>query len=163
MQEGLIYTALIKGRLILRLTGDVRLTLCASLDRYLERVFSRPEVEEILVDLTSTHGLDSTTLGLIAKLAVKAEEQGLEKPTLFSTNPDINGILYTMGFDRVFIMLETFPSDSQTLEALPFIKESAEQIRKRVIAAHRILMDLSDTNHDAFQDLVSSLESFNEE
>ncbi|MCP4595443.1 STAS domain-containing protein [Neptuniibacter sp.] len=159
MQEGSIYSALVDGSYVLKFFGDVRLTLCSSLDCHLEESLASPEVKEILIDLTQTEGIDSTSLGLIAKLSIKAQKRGLEKPALVSTNPDITRILLTMGFDHVFVLLDQLPSSVQELKKLPLVQESVEEMQQRIIAAHRVLMDLNESNREAFQDLVSTLES----
>lgn len=162
MQEGSIYSALVEGRFVLKFVGDVRLTLCASLDCHLEESLAQPDVEEILIDLTQTEGIDSTSLGLIAKLSIKAKKAGMDKPALVSTNPDITRVLLTMGFDHIFILLEELPANVQELHELPLVQESVEDMKERIIAAHRILMDLNETNREAFKDLVSTLESVKE-
>ncbi|WP_415903282.1 STAS domain-containing protein [Neptuniibacter sp. QD29_5] len=159
MQEGLIYSALVEGRFVLKFVGDVRLTLCATLDCHLERSLADPQVTEILIDLTQAEGIDSTSLGLIAKLAIKAEQGGMDKPALISTNSDITRILYTMGFDHIFVLLEELPPCVEDLKELPLVQESVAEMQDRIIAAHRILMDLNEANREAFQDLVNTLES----
>jgi len=133
--------------------------LCSSLDSYLEKSLNNPEIKEILVDLTQVEGIDSTSLGLIAKLSLKAKEHNLPKPTLFSTNKDITGILLTMGFDHVFILMDEMPSSSQDLQQLPFVQESVGEIQQRIISAHKVLMDLNESNREAFKDLVYTLEN----
>jgi len=162
MQEGLIYSALVEGRFVLKFVGDVRLTLCATLDCHLEQSLADPQVTEILIDLTQAEGIDSTSLGLIAKLAIKAEQVGLDKPALVSTNSDITRILYTMGFDHIFVLLEELPPCVEDLKELPLVQESVAEMQERIIAAHRILMDLNEANREAFQDLVNTLESVKE-
>lgn len=162
MQEGLIYSALVDGRFVLKFVGDVRLTLCATLDCHLDGILADDQVTEVLIDLTDTQGIDSTSLGLIAKLALRAEARDLPKPTLISTQEDITRILLTMGFDHLFILLDTLPASIEELKELPVVQESVDEMRHRIIDAHRILMDLNDTNRDAFKDLVETLESLPE-
>jgi anti-anti-sigma factor len=159
MQEGSIFSALVSGSYVLKFVGDVRLTLCSSLDCHLEQSLNDPDIKEILVDLTQTEGIDSTSLGLIAKLSLKAKARNLPKPALVSTNPDITRILLTMGFDHVFVLLDQMPATTKALEELPFVQESVEEMQQRIITAHKVLMDLNESNREAFKDLVSTLES----
>lgn len=162
MQEGSIYSALVEGMYVLKFVGDVRLTLCSSLDCHLQQSLSSPEVKNILIDLTQTEGIDSTSLGLIAKLSLKAKALELDKPTLVSTNDDITRILFTMGFDHIFVLIDQLPSNVQDLKELPFVQESVDEMKERIIDSHRILMDLNERNREAFQDLVTTLESVKE-
>lgn len=159
MQEGSIYSALVDGMYVLKFVGDVRLTLCSSLDCHLQQSLSNPAVKDILIDLTQTDAIDSTSLGLIAKLSLKAKALELNKPTLVSTNEDITRILLTMGFDHIFLLIDQLPTSTHELQELPFVEESVDEMKERIIASHRILMELNETNREAFQDLVSTLES----
>ena len=126
MREGSIFFAREGDSYVLKFVGEVRLTLCTTLDRHLEQVLAAGNVRHILVDLTETDTIDSTSLGLIAKLAVGASRLSLEPPTLVSTNEDITRILYTMGFERIFLLLETMPTSLVDLKRLPFVQESDE-------------------------------------
>ncbi|MGH1461995.1 MAG: STAS domain-containing protein [Neptuniibacter sp.] len=159
MQAGSIFSALVDGSYVLKFIGDVRLTLCSSLDSHLDSTLDNPEISEILIDLTQVEGIDSTSLGLIAKLSVKAKDKGLPKPALVSTNQDITRILITMGFDHVFVLLDQLPSSAKELKQLPFVQESVEEMQERIISAHKVLMGLNESNREAFKDLVSTLES----
>lgn len=159
MSDGSIYYACRDGHYVLKFVGEVRLTLCSTIDRHLERVLARSEIHDTLIDLTETTTIDSTSLGLIAKLAVKAAERKMPKPALISTNPDITRILYSMGFDQVFLLLDNIPTSEADLEQVPFVQESEEQVRNRIIDAHRVLIDLNETNRNAFKDLVATLEA----
>ncbi|PIE25541.1 MAG: anti-anti-sigma factor [Neptuniibacter caesariensis] len=162
MQEGSIHSALIDGMYVLKFIGDVRLTLCSSLDCHIQQSLANPEVKDILIDLTQTEGMDSTSLGLIAKISIKADARNLAKPTLVSTNGNITKVLLSMGFDHIFILLDELPLDVKDLQQLPLVQESAAAMQERIIVAHRILMDLNETNREAFQDLVATLESVKE-
>ena len=158
MTAGSIYYAVQSGHYVLKCVGDVRLTLCSSLDCHLESVTEGQELIDILIDLTEAEGVDSTTLGLIAKLAVKAAKLGLPKPALVSTNDDITRVLYSMGFDCVFMLMDELPVSACYLKALPWVVESDEKVRGRIVAAHEVLMDLNEANREAFQDLIKALE-----
>jgi anti-anti-sigma factor len=158
MREGSIFFAHEGDSYVLKFVGEVRLTLCTTLDRHLEQVLAVGKVKHILVDLTETDSIDSTSLGLIAKLAVGASRLSLEPPTLVSTNEDVTRILFTMGFERIFLLLETMPTSLVDLKRLPFVQESDSAVRDRIIEAHKVLMSLNEANRDAFVDLVTTLE-----
>jgi len=160
MREGSIFFARQGSNYVLKFVGEVRLTLCTSLDRHLEQMLAVGDIEHILVDLTETETIDSTTLGLIAKLAVFARRLSLEAPTLVSTNEDITRILLTMGFDRIFLLLDTLPTSLVDLQRVPFVQESEATVRERIIDAHKVLMSLNESNREAFTDLVATLECY---
>lgn len=159
MSDGEIYYACQDGHYVLKFVGEVRLTLCSTIDKHLEHCLSSETIKDTLVDLTETTNIDSTSLGLVAKLAIKCAEQSMPKPALVSTNPDITQILIAMGFDQVFLLLDCLPMSVADLKQLPFVAESEDNVRKRIIQAHKILIDLNDSNRSAFKDLVETLEN----
>ncbi|MCW8884907.1 MAG: STAS domain-containing protein [Motiliproteus sp.] len=159
MQDGKILFAEQDGNYVLKFVGDVRLTLCSTLDLFLENMLDNDDFKTVIIDLTETDGIDSTSLGLIAKISVKMKQHHQLRPTIVSTNEDISRILLSMGFDKVFILIRDNVEASQQLKELDVLRESEEQVRNRVVDAHRVLMDLNDNNRDTFRDLVRSLES----
>lgn len=158
MSQGAIFYAVIDDHYVIKFVGEVRLTLCSSLDLHLESVLSSDACSHVLVDLTAAECLDSTTLGLIAKLALRAKAQALSQPLMVSTNDDITRTLLSMGFDRVFLLLDSLPESHCELQQIPLIQESMEETQQRIISAHKLLMSLNDANREAFQSLVCALE-----
>ena len=143
--------------------GDVRLTLCTTVDVYLEKMFQDREFRSVVVDLSATENIDSTSLGLLAKLSIQAEKRFQFRPTLISTRPDINRVLLSMGFDEVFHLVETPLRHKDQLAELPRMAATDEDVRQRVLDAHRTLMAMNETNQESFQDLVATLEADNHE
>lgn len=158
MQPGKILVAEQQGSFVIKLVGDVRLTLCSTLDEYFEEMFSSPDFASVMVDLTEAENIDSTTLGLLAKLALMAKKRFNLIPAILSTNPDITRVLESMGFDRVFRIREQPLVDDEDLGELPPVEESEEKLREKVLEAHRVLMGLSDKNKAQFRELVNMLE-----
>ncbi|MFZ2290648.1 MAG: anti-sigma factor antagonist RssC [Halopseudomonas yangmingensis] len=159
MTTGRIQFAESEGTFVLKFIGDVRLTLCAALDAYIERIFSALDFRAIVIDLTETQAIDSTSLGLLAKLSLLSQKKVGFLPTLVSDNEDMNRLLLSMGFDQVFNMLPTCLEPTAPLQDLPPQQLSEELVRDKVLEAHRILMGLNDSNREAFCDLVNALES----
>ncbi len=139
--------------------GDVRLTLCTAVDGFLEKMFHDQAFKSVLVDLSRTDSIDSTSLGLLAKLSIKADKLFSYRPTLLSPRPDISRILFSMGFEDVFSIVEQPLEYEEQLEELPPSQISREELRKQVLEAHRTLMAMNESNRQAFQDLVETLES----
>lgn len=159
MTTGKIQFAESEGTFVLKFIGDVRLTLCAALDAYIEKIFSALSFDSIIIDLTETENIDSTSLGLLAKLSNLSRQKVGLLPTLVSNHEDMNRLLQSMGFDQVFNILSEGIPTSVELEDLPGQVLSEEVVKDKVLEAHRILMNLNDHNREAFRDLVSTLES----
>lgn len=160
MQEGKILVAENRGVYVLKFIGDVRLTLCSTLDALLRRIFNGDKLTSVVIDLTETEGIDSTALGLLAKIAVKANSALSLKPTIVSTREDITRVLDSMGFRHYFDLL-SYPLDLDYSleEAQVQDDECAESVRQKVIDAHRTLMGLNPRNKEEFEPVVFALEN----
>ena len=147
------------GTYLLKFVGDVRLSLGAAFDEFLDRLFRDDKLRSVLVDLSCTDGIDSTSLGALARLSVQSQKRLGCLPTLVSTRPDINRLLTTMGFDDIFHLVHEPLEDARQLGELPKSDLAADELRRRVLAAHRHLMALNESNRDEFEDLVATLEA----
>jgi anti-anti-sigma factor len=147
------------GVYVLLFEGDVRVTLCTAIDTFLERMFDDVAFKSVVVDLARTDSIDSTSLGLLAKLSIQADKRFGYRPMLVSTRPDVTRVLVTMGLDDVFNLVREPLVHDEQLGELPCGCLAEHEVRKRVIEAHRLLMDLNDGNREAFHDLVKTLEA----
>ncbi|WP_097461266.1 STAS domain-containing protein [Mangrovitalea sediminis] len=147
-----------QGIYVLKFIGEIRLNLCSTLDNLIDSMISNPEFRTVVVDLTETQVIDSTTLGLLAKIAIAAEKRSHFLPTLVSTNPDITRIVLSMGFDRIFIIVSEPATRIEQLEEIPVLRASEKEVRDKVLDAHRVLMSMNKKNRDEFTNLVRALE-----
>ena len=146
-----------QGTHVLRFLGDVRVTLCGALDAYCERMVKDPDFHAVVIDLEQTENLDSTALGCLARLSIRVKKLNQRVPTLICNSSNLKRILSSMGFHDVFMIVDRAAYDALSLPALPE-GIAIESTRARVIAAHKQLMALNDTNAETFKDLVDALE-----
>ena len=158
MSDCRISAASNEGAHVLKLEGDVRLTMCTALDHYFQSMFAEPGFMSVWVDVTEADGLDSTTLGMLAQLAIQTKERFDFRPAIFSTNPSIDRLLDTMGFDQLFERRSECCNTDSAIKEIPAVPCEAGEVKRQVLEAHRTLMSMSDDNADAFKDLVSTLE-----
>ncbi len=156
-QAKLMY-AVHQGTYVIKLIGDVRVPICPTLDGFIERMFADDRLRSILVDLSQTDLIDSTALGLLAKIAVKTRKRFSQNPVILSTRPDINRILDTMGFEKVFSIVHEAPAAEMTLAEPPTVVCSDKTMCEKVLEAHKVLMSLSEQNHETFKDVIAVLE-----
>jgi|SRR5690606_30937942 len=159
MSTGRIQFAEQNGTFVLKFIGEVRLTLCSVLDSTIEHIFSAANFNVIVIDLTETNSIDSTTLGLLAKLSILSRQKVGLLPTLVTVHPDIARLLHSMGFDQVFNIVNRPLPCPDCLADLPSQDQSEEVVKAKVLEAHQILMSLNESNREAFHDLVNALES----
>lgn len=158
MSSGKIKYAVQDQIFALKCIGDVKLNFCAVLNETIEQTIADGDFNSIIIDLTQVSSIDSTTLGLLAKLSNLSRKQLGLLPTLASSNADINQQLEAMGFSEVFNLVSGPAPCPNCLKDLPQQPQSEEVVRERVLEAHRILMQLNDSNRQQFRDLVTLLE-----
>ncbi len=156
---GRILVASHDGVYVIVFEGDVRLTLCTTVDNYLEQMFQDPQFRSVIVDLSKTDNIDSTSLGLLAKLSIQADKRFNLRPTLISTRRDVTRILLSMGFDEVFDLVEEPLEFKEQMAELPEMVASEEDVRQRVLEAHQTLMSMNEANRETFHDLVAALQA----
>jgi len=174
---GKIQYAVHNGSYIIKLNGDVRAVFCVSIDSLLNTILTDEKLTGILIDLTAVSNIDSTSLGMLAKVAVKTKEKLDTKPIIVSNNPDINRILDTMGFNKVFYILSQVPifvenkknqpeksegsrdfALQDMLKDIPHVTSNQQKTCSKVLEAHRVLMNLNSSNKETFKDVVDELE-----
>jgi anti-anti-sigma regulatory factor len=159
MNNGKILAADYKHMAMLKFVGDVRVLMSSTLDNYCSGLYRRAILDAMLVDMTETKGIDSTALGLLAKMAIQLRNRFNVIPTIVSTNPDITRTLKSMSFDLIFKIVDKPPAQKTQYNELQTQKESEETVREKVIDAHLTLMALSEDNRLEFQDLVQALKN----
>ena len=159
MAPGRILVANGDGTCLLKFVGDVRLGLGAAFDEYLDRLLRSGRLRSVVVDMSATEGIDSTSLGVLARLAMCSKKRLGCPPTLVSTRADITRLLRTMGLDDAFHIVAAPLEHERQLGELPRSDLAPGELRQRVLAAHRNLMAINEDNRDRFEDLVASLEA----
>lgn len=146
------------GVVVLKFVGDVRVTLGPTIGTFLNSLKESEEYKSVLIDLSETDGIDSTSLGMLAKISLQTQDSFNTVPTIVSTNEDITRILISMGFDQVFVIIKEPLATDAPLGELPTKIVNEDALCEQVLDAHKVLMSLNEGNREAFQDLVVALE-----
>ncbi len=158
MTSGAIYYAKRDTIYVVKFVGDIRCTMSCALDEFLNRLFARGDFDRIAIDLTETTTIDSTNLGLLAKVANFMHGRFHRKPLLISTNDDVNAVLESMGFEDVF---EICQCDGNChlgdAELLQIDEPSRTAMARTMLDAHRTLSDLNDYNRQEFKSVIGAL------
>jgi anti-anti-sigma factor len=157
MSTGHIEYAGLDGTHVFKLIGEVRATSCISLDHLLDKIEQQNDIKGALVDLTKATFIDSTVLGILAKLGLKLQQVHDIQAVMITTNPDITTLADSMGLSQVFVMLNCL-ADACCTQVLPEEHGDHSEMLHTVLEAHRTLMCLNKTNHNMFQPLVKQLE-----
>ena len=158
MSTGHVEYASLNGTHIFKIIGEVRAQSCISLDKLLARIEQQENVTGALVDLTETIFIDSTVLGILAKLGLKLRQIHHVQAVMLSTNPDISTLANSMGLGQVFVILNYCGDPSICTKALIDDNVNHSTMLCTVLDAHKTLMKLNENNQNMFEPLVKQLE-----
>lgn len=135
--------------------GALRYSQSGSFYDFIKKMLTDEENNKsILVDLRECSFMDSTSLGLLAKIANYTVKNNLPQAVILSDKVDINALLESVGFDSVFyittakdvIIGETSQIDSALIEQ--------KKLAAVILDAHQELTMLNDKNKDVFKNVI---------
>jgi len=164
MQRGQLFIGRAEGAVILRLTGDLRhvsgdsTATSLQIDAFLEKRLGAEGKDRLIIDLREALAIDSTHLGLLARLAAPRSSPD-QVPVLVSTRPKITRLIKSMGMDILFELVDAVPEGLDAGEAAAVPREGGVRHASEVVLkAHRALAALNEANRAQFEDVVSLLE-----
>ncbi len=158
MSTGHVEYASLNGTHIFKLIGEVRAQSCISLDKLLSKIEQQSNVVGAIVDLTQTTFIDSTVLGVLAKLGLKLKQIHHIQAVMLSTNPDITTLANSMGLGQVFVILNYCGDPKVCTRELMEEYISHNTMLTTVLDAHKTLMKLNENNLNMFEPLVKQLQ-----
>lgn len=158
MNEAKYLCAEIQNSYLFKLVGTLRYDKCAAFKDYIYKVFPYKNFNSVLVDLSDVAVIDSTNLGLLAKIAEYTLEKADDKP-ISITNGNVHKILLSMNFDQIFEIVSD--KDVSKIEFNEIQKREIEddrEMNKILLEAHKNLQRIDDENVSKFSDVVDLLE-----
>ena len=146
---------------VLRLEGPVRYTMALALRAFVDDALARAPAELVVVDLRATTFVDSTGLGLIARLGRLALSRSGRRAVIVSGETDVMTVLRSAALDVLFVVVEEPPGELPSeLAEVPLLppKGEADAVGRVILDAHRDLAGLSKKNHDEYRGVIAALE-----
>ena len=159
MKEGKIFYFEKEKVYFIKLVGEISHPVSTNFNSFIEKLFQDKALKDIFVDLSEVKYIDSTNLGLLAKIArglIKAQQK---KTTVLSTNKDVNQLLTSMGFHEVFILLQSSEDHSKEFETIPNVSASDRKRAEILLEAHKTLSEMNNKNKLLFKNVVEVLKN----
>lgn len=158
--SGSILAASVDGIEYIKFVGTVRYSHCGGLETHIDKLFANQDVSEVVIDLEKAEILDSTALGLLARVAIEFKKLSDRKPVIFLTEGELTNIIKRVCFDQVFdLVFDREGHSLENMEELVSQPQNEEQVLKRVVEAHRNLARLSKENESLYTDITSAITS----
>ncbi len=157
--QGTILTAKVNSIEYIRFVGVVRYSHCAGLEEYINQLFKKTDFTEIAIDLEQAEMLDSTALGLLARISIEFKKVSNKKPVIFIEKGELAHILKRVCFDQVFrIVSKPNSPDNLNFVELKTFEKDEEEVLESVVEAHRSLAEISESNEHYFTDITQALD-----
>ena len=156
--EGAIYSSTVGSVEYIRFVGVIRYSQCAGLESYINQIFDSPTFSGLAIDLEQAEMLDSTALGLLARLSIEFKKISSDKPAIFIKTGELAHILKRVCFDQVFNIVSK-PKDTGGIDyvELDTVTQDEKQVLKSVVDAHKSLAQISDANKSYFTDITKAI------
>ena len=146
-------------KVFIKLTGDVKYSYSNIFSDFIDNVFSCDKHNDIIIDLTETLYIDSTNLGLLAKISRLQNRRNQKKVTIISDKKNINDVLESMGFDMVFILIKSAEVNADSYKEIENLSSLDDrETAKLMLDAHKELADVNSNNKNTFKDVINFLE-----
>ena len=158
MQNGEYLYSLHNGVCVIKLIGSLTYLEGGDLARFVDKIFEDTPLPSVVIDLSETNSLDSTNLGILAKIARITLSRARRKTVIISPKPDINRVLKSLRFDEVFNIVHSSELPEGKMDKIPHVDISEHELARTVLEVHRTLMELNESNRAAFKNVVQFLE-----
>jgi len=158
MNEGKYQFAENDNFYLIKMSGNLKYTGSGGFDTFIENIFSKIDNKAVVIDLTEANYLDSTNLGILAKISDKMLNTFDKKTTIISLNPDISTLLVNIGFDEYFTILDESPVTTTVLSDISDLVTGNRSMALMMLEAHKSLMDMNEKNKSVFSSVVDLLE-----
>lgn len=163
MYDGRILYARSDACCVIKLIDELRYGLGPAFSDFVDRLFAMEGLGRVVIDLSETTFLDSTILGLLARLGLRCRETLDRNCLIVSPREEITEQLLGMGIDQFFILVTEFESEIRTYTAVPAEQPDRQALAATLLEAHRTLVGMNAKNRAMFQDAVAEMErSFGE-
>lgn len=146
--------------LVLVLKGYVRYMTAKALRRFIDELLRQEGNDTMILDLRELEGIDSTGMGLLARLGRTTLEHGRRSVIVCSVH-DVMTCLRSAAFDTLFIIVDKWPFDEEaTVAEVPLETREIEPdvMGRLILEAHQDLVAMSDENRAAFSGVVAAIE-----
>lgn len=161
MPDGRVLHRMAGARHHLRYSGRVQYTMAPAIERFADGFIDEVSPADLLFDLREATMLDSTNLGLMARLAARADRDNTgERCTIVSSNEDVTEVLRSMGFEEIFAIVPADPAADEPGLDEEITPQPTSQIDllRTMLEAHRVLATL-DESDASFRAVVDQLEA----
>lgn len=152
-----------QGIFFIRLIGDLEFNSSSRLETLLSWIKENRSIKRLVIDLSYAQTIDSTNLGMIARLGLYAHQKHEHMPILSpGAAAQVKQTLSKFQLHQLFRWKgedESFGiEDGAFIRLLGPVEEAEVSICERAIEAHRALVSLGEGNPSEFNSVIAGLQ-----
>ncbi|HEY0714698.1 MAG TPA: STAS domain-containing protein [Polyangia bacterium] len=159
MADGSVTYTQAGGWHVLRYSGRVDYTMAPAIERFVDGLEHAPK--PFLFDLCDANILDSTNLGLLARVVERSRKDGAPRCSMIVHAGDVDDVVRSMGFEQIVDIKSDSPLGEEVEPQALVTDERASQgeMLRTMLEAHRALIGLDDHDCSQWREVVSALEA----
>ena len=158
-RTGTYQVALHQGTYFLKLSGHLGFSSSVPFAKIIEVIGDAPDCTGALIDLRDVDMIDSTHLGLIARLALEAQSKLGQQLTIVSTGKHVPHALKTTGLQHLALVIDAHHGEIPAVELIQSLPASKRSVAQVMLEAHQTLISLNQDNKNTYQDVVAMLQN----
>ena len=124
---------------------------CSPALRNLAKSLENEKFKSMCIDLTSCESMDSTFMGVLAMLGLRAMKQNVSIE-IANASDFSKKLLDDLGVSRLFKFTETETAPDEEFEST--VNDNIQEKNETVLEAHKTLMEIDDDNVEKFEKVV---------
>ena len=145
----------IEGRYIFKILGKATMKNSKNLSDFIDLNFD--EIIDLSFEMSETTYMDSTFLGMIAKIAIELKTKKNKKLVVLNPSQEAKGFLKQTGITKFIDIINEEEIKSESLKAISLeTNDNMNDKSRYILEMHEVLMNLNDENKKVFQSVVDA-------
>ncbi|WP_314011134.1 STAS domain-containing protein [Pseudostreptobacillus hongkongensis] len=146
----------IEGRYIFKILGKATMKNSKNLSDFIDLNFD--EIIDLSFEMSETTYMDSTFLGMIAKIAIELKTKKNKKLVVLNPSQEAKGFLKQTGITKFIDIINEEEIKSESLKAISLeTNDNMNDKSRYILEMHEVLMNLNDENKKVFQSVVDAM------
>ncbi|MGM0444123.1 MAG: STAS domain-containing protein [Fibrobacterota bacterium] len=158
-ENNISYAFINETTCLIRLFGAIKyMNVAASFEEFINTLAEKEEVENVVIDMRDCTYIDSTDLGILARIAIyQSKKVYAPQPVIvYRKGSDIQSILEDIGFSRVFRLVDSLEIGDINFQSIENTGMKDElKMAKLMVDAHERLVDVDRKNTEKFGTVIN--------
>lgn len=160
-EDGVSYAFIDEKTCVIRLSGAIKyMNVATEFEAFIDSLIEKIEINSVIIDMRYCTYIDSTDLGILARISVTQSQRQAPQPVIvYTPKSDIEIILKDVGFNRVFNFVDSIELEGTDFTTLENSGMGSElKMAKLMVDAHKELIGIDDSNIEKFGAVVNLME-----